>query len=130
MSLFNLKIITPEKIYLNEDIKQLNIKTIDGNIGILPHHSPLFSMVEISILNFIGKDNKKKLLAIGGGAINVKDNQAIIITDIISSKEEVDELKAKADKNKYEKLLKMSKSKGEIAQIELALKKTLNKLKL
>ncbi len=130
MSLFNLKIITPEKIYLNEDIKQLNIKTIDGNIGILPHHSPLFSMIEISILNFIGKDDKKKLLAIGGGAINVKDNQAIIITDIISSKEEVDELKAKADKNKYEKLLKMSKSKGEIAQIELALKKTLNKLKL
>ena len=130
MNLFNLKIITPEKIYLNEDIKQLNIKTIDGNIGILPHHSPLFSMIEISILNFIGKDDKKKLLAIGGGAINVKDNQAIIITDIISSKEEVDELKAKADKNKYEKLLKMSKSKGEIAQIELALKKTLNKLKL
>ena len=130
MNLFNLKIITPEKIYLDEDIKQLNIKTRDGNIGVLANHSPLFGIVEISILNFITKNNHKKPLAISGGIINVKNNQAVIITDGVSSKDDVNQLKAKTDKNKYEQLLKTAKSKGEIAQIEIALKKAINKLKL
>ena len=130
MNLFNLKIITPQKVYLDQDVKQLNIKTLDGNIGILANHSPLFGIVEISILNFITKNGNKKPLAIGGGVINVKNNQVIIITDGVSSKEDVNQLKAKTDKSKYEQLLKTAKSKGEIAQIEIALKKAINKLKL
>ena len=43
MSQLNLKIVTPEKEILSETVDQVNVKTIDGVLGILPGHASLMA---------------------------------------------------------------------------------------
>ncbi|HAH74593.1 MAG TPA: F0F1 ATP synthase subunit epsilon, partial [Kandleria vitulina] len=52
MSKFHLKIVTPKGTYREVDVDILNIKTTDGYIGVLAHHIPLASGVDISEMNY------------------------------------------------------------------------------
>ena len=45
---FKLKIITPQGIYQEVEIDQINLDTTAGQIGILAHHIPLASGVKVS----------------------------------------------------------------------------------
>ena len=46
MTKFKLKIITPQGIYQEVEIDQINLDTTAGQIGILAHHIPLASGVK------------------------------------------------------------------------------------
>ena len=48
MTKFKLKIITPQGIYQEVEIDQINLDTTAGQIGILAHHIPLASGVKVS----------------------------------------------------------------------------------
>ena len=47
MTKFKLKIITPQGIYQEVEIDQINLDTTAGQIGILAHHIPLASGVKV-----------------------------------------------------------------------------------
>ena len=53
MTKFKLKIITPQGIYQEVEIDQINLDTTAGQIGILAHHIPLASGVKVSQMNYI-----------------------------------------------------------------------------
>ena len=48
MTKFKLKIVTPSGIYQEVEVNQLNLRTTAGQVGILAHHMPLASGIEIS----------------------------------------------------------------------------------
>ena len=52
MSKFHLHIVTPKGTYRDVDVDILNIRTTDGQMGILAHHMPLASGVEIAEMNY------------------------------------------------------------------------------
>ncbi len=41
-----LNIITPERIVYSDDIDQITIPTMDGEITVLPHHVPLVGILK------------------------------------------------------------------------------------
>ena len=70
MSKFHLHIVTPKGTYRDVDVDILNIRTTDGQMGILAHHMPLASGVEIAEMNYrIDKDRYE--FAVGGGFVYV-----------------------------------------------------------
>ena len=89
MTKFKLKIITPHGIYQEVEIDQINIRTTAGQIGILAHHIPLASGVEISQMNYI-VDGKKTYFAVAGGFVHVNENETTLIANAIESQEEID----------------------------------------
>ena len=82
MTKFKLKIITPQGIYQEVEIDQINLDTTAGQIGILAHHIPLASGVKVSQMNYI-IDGKRTYCAVAGGLIYVNETETTLIANAI-----------------------------------------------
>ena len=90
MTKFKLKIITPQGIYQEVEIDQINLDTTAGQIGILAHHIPLASGVKVSQMNYI-IDGKRTYFSVAGGFIYVNETERLKIQN-----NEIDMLRAQA----------------------------------
>ena len=100
MTKFKLKIITPQGIYQEVEIDQINLDTTAGQIGILAHHIPLASGVKVSQMNYI-IDGKRTYFSVAGGFIYVNETETTLIANAIESRlkiqnNEIDMLRAQA----------------------------------
>mgnify|MGYP000009410390 FL=1 len=129
MSKFKLKIITPKGVYQEVEVNQLNLRSTGGQIGILAHHIPLATGVEISMMSYI-IDNQRYEFAVGNGFIYVNDNETKLIVDSIESKEEIDLNRAKEAKKRAEERIKNSSESTDLQRAEIALKKAINRIRV
>ncbi len=66
-----LKIVTPERVVLEETVDQVTLPTIEGEITILPDHIPLVSALKSG--DIVAKKNGEPIpFAVSGGFIEVK----------------------------------------------------------
>ena len=89
MTKFKLKIITPQGIYQEVEIDQINLDTTAGQIGILAHHIPLASGVKVSQMNYI-IDGNRTYFSVAGGFVYVNETETTLIANAIESQEEID----------------------------------------
>ena len=129
MTKFKLKIVTPSGIYQEVEVNQLNLRTTAGQEGILAHHMPLASGIEISEMSYI-IDKQRHIFAIGGGFIYVNDDETKIIANSIESKEEIDLNRAKEAKRRAEQRIKEVTEKTDLLRAEIALKKAITRINL
>lgn len=127
MTKFKLKIVTPSGIYQEVEIDQLNLRTTAGQVGILAHHIPLASGIEISEMSYI-IDKQRYIFAIGGGFVYVNDDETKIIANSIESKEEIDLNRAKEAKLRAERHLKEATESIDLLRAEIALKKAVTRI--
>lgn len=127
MTKFKLKIVTPSGIYSEVEVDQLNLRTTAGQVGILAHHIPLASGIEISEMNYL-IDKQRYIFAIGGGFVYVNDDETIIIANSIESQEEIDLNRAKAAKLRAEKRIKEVTEQTDLLRAEIALKKAITRI--
>lgn len=72
--LLNLKIVTPEKLILEELVEQVTLPTKEGEITILPNHIPLIApLASGDIVAFVNGEYLP--IAIVGGFVEVKNNE-------------------------------------------------------
>ena len=121
------KIVTPEGVYKEIESAQLNVRSTDGERGILPNHMPLVLMLEISRLE-TKENGQKKQYAIAGGMLYFENNIATILVDSIESQDEIDEQRAIAAKERAEKRLAKKDSNIDIRRAEIALHKAINRI--
>lgn len=127
MTKFKLRIITPHGIYQEVEIDQINIRTTAGQIGILAHHIPLASGVEISQMNYV-IDGKKTYFAVAGGFVHVNENETTLIANAIESQDEIDLNRAERAKQRAEERLKNKNSDTDILRAEVALRRALTRI--
>ena len=126
MTKFKLKIVTPGGIYQEVEVDQLNLRTTAGQVGILAHHMPLASGVEISQMSYI-IDKQRYEFAVGGGFIYVND-ETKVIANSIESKEEIDLNRAKEAKRRAEQRIKEVTEQTDLLRAEIALKKAITRI--
>jgi F-type H+-transporting ATPase subunit epsilon len=69
----NLKIVTPEKLILEEMVDQVSLPTTKGEITVLPHHIPLIT--ELASGEIVGCVNNECIpVAVVGGFVEIKNN--------------------------------------------------------
>lgn len=100
-----LKVITPDKTVVTEDIEEITVNTPGGQIGILPHHMPLVTAVTPGemILKIKGKIQH---YAVTGGFMEVNRDGVTILADYAIHSEEIEVEKAMAAKKRAEEILK------------------------
>lgn len=121
------KIVTPEGVYREFETAILNVRSTDGQRGILPNHMPTVLMLEISRLE-TKEEDKKKQYAIAGGMLYFENNVATILVDSIESQEEIDEQRALAAKSRAEERLNRKDPNVDIRRAEVALHKAINRI--
>lgn len=129
MNILNLKIITPQKVILDEDVESVSIPTYKGEITILPHHANLFSLLVEGIVR-IKSSNKEDHLAIGGGYVETDGEEVNVLVSKAYGQDEVDQdIILKAIEN-AKNILKISKDKKERAEASMLLRHSIVSLKL
>lgn len=126
----NLDIVTPEKLVFSGKVDYVSVPGVDGELGILPHHSPLITILQPGELR-IKLENEEVSLAVGGGYLEVKPDRIIILADIAERDDSIDAQKAEEAKRRAEQTL----SSGQISAVdksavEASLRMELARLKL
>ena len=93
------EIVTQERMVFSEDVDSVNLPGIEGRMGILPHHSPLLTVLDFGEV-IIKQAGREEYFAIGGGFAEVQPDKVIILADSAEHAEEIDEAKAEEARQK------------------------------
>ena len=99
-----LEIVTPEKLIFSEDVDEVTIPGSEGYLGILPGHLPLLTTLGAGILSY-HQQGQKHHFAVSGGFAEVLGDRVIVLARTVERPQEIDVERARADKQKAEKLL-------------------------
>ncbi len=128
-----LRVITPERIALDEAVSSLRIPAVDGSIGILPRHAPMVAALDSGLLHYTS-GGTEHVLFVSGGFAEVRGGTVRVVTEAGEKPEEIDEARAReAEKRARERLAGMLKPmEGEpidLTRAELSLRRAIWRLR-
>jgi F-type H+-transporting ATPase subunit epsilon len=128
MSSLKLDIVTAERVVYSEDVDVVIAPGVEGQLGILPHHAPLMTMLQAGEL-VARKGGQEEIMAISGGFLEVRPDRVIVLADSAERAEEIDMARAEAAKRRAEERLRDRKAAGlDEARAETALRRALTRL--
>lgn len=122
-----LEVVTPERILLKEESYSIIVPATEGLMGLWPNHAPIITGLNPGIIKYRQNDNMR-VLAIGGGFMEVSDNKVSILADSAELPEEIDVTRAAAAKERVQKRLKELPPGMDVHRAELALSRALARL--
>jgi F-type H+-transporting ATPase subunit epsilon len=125
----HLKIITHDKIVFNEDVDEIYTRGVDGEFGILKGHVPVMSALDIGVTKAI-QNNKAKMFTTMGGIFQFKDDNALILTDIAETGDDIDVTRARSAKERAEARLADKQAEIDEKRAESALARAKARLKV
>ena len=99
-----LDIITPERNVLSETVDAVTVPGANGELGILPGHTPLISQLQTGVLAYTQGGTTRRLL-VSGGFVEVRDDRVAVLADIAERPEEIDAARARAAREQAERNL-------------------------
>ena len=88
-----LEIITAERQVYSGEVDMVIAPGVDGQLGILPKHSPLMTILKPGELT-IRKDGEDISLTVSGGFMEALGNRVSVLADACERSEEIDEERA------------------------------------
>ena len=125
----SLEIITPVKTVLSEEVDEITIPTIDGEISILPGHINLFTKINPGEMIVRNKGTQEPF-AVMGGFIEVLNNRVTVLADYAVRAEDIEIAKAKEAEDRAKRTMENKENRKEFAVAEADLKKALLELKV
>jgi F-type H+-transporting ATPase subunit epsilon len=99
-----LDVVTPERRVLSEAVDTTTIPGLNGELGILPGHTPLISQLKTGILTYT-QDGRTAQLHVSGGFVEVRDDRVSVLAEIAERPEEIDAAQARSTRERMEKQL-------------------------
>ena len=115
--MFHLTIVTPEKTVYEDDITMLIAPTVSGEVGILTNHHPLVGKLGLGALR-IQKGQEEQVLILNGGHLEVSNNQATILANVLEYVEEIEQEQAKQARERAQAMLKSTTDVVEQEKLE------------
>ncbi len=126
-SSFLLRIITPDRVFYENQVKMVEFNTTEGEIGVLPGHIPLTVIIKPGILNITEGEGDKEA-ALHAGFAEILPEQVTILAEIIEWPEEIDEERAEAARERAEERLRSRTPETDIARAETALQRAMARI--
>ena len=130
MATIKLDIVTAERVVYSDDVDIVIAPGIEGQLGILPHHSPLMTMLQPGEL-IARKGSEEFSLAVTGGFFEVRPDRVIVLADSAERAEEIDIARAEEAKKRAEQRLEEKYApETDSARTEAALRRSLIRIKV
>ncbi|MDF0480367.1 F0F1 ATP synthase subunit epsilon [Vagococcus sp. PNs007] len=134
MTYLNVEIVTPNGLsYSNDKAKLVVVRTVEGDLGIMPGHSPIIAPLVIDEVRVkLERDtNQQDIIATNGGIMEVRDNVVTIVADSAEKSTDIDVPRAERAKLRAE--AKIAKAKEEknidnLRRAEVALSRAINRI--
>jgi F-type H+-transporting ATPase subunit epsilon len=106
-----LEIVTPERLAYSEEVDSVQVPGIEGELGILPHHTPLLSALGVGELR-IKRGGIEESFAIVGGFVQVRPDKVVVMAETADLAAEIDLEKAEEARREAERALETGYHEG------------------
>ena len=103
-----LSIVTPERLVLDEDVDQVNVPGVEGDLGILYDHAPILTTMRPGQFSYesVGEKSRETVkMVVSGGYLEVTDNRVIVLAEAVEFLDEIDQERARVSLAQAEELL-------------------------
>mgnify|MGYP001150825904 CR=1 FL=1 len=128
MSSLKIDIVTAERVVYSAEADVVIAPGVEGQLGILPHHAPLMTILQAGEL-VVRRGGQEDSLAISGGFLEVRPDRVIVLADQAERAEEIDIARAEAAKKRAEQRLADRHAPGlDAGRAEAALRRAVARL--
>jgi F-type H+-transporting ATPase subunit epsilon len=96
----HLQLVSLSGKVFDDDVYEVILPTLDGQIGVLQHHMPLVSAATSGVIsvrrNEKDRDDQMELFATNGGVLEVSNNSLKVIVDEADHADNINEAEAQA----------------------------------
>jgi F-type H+-transporting ATPase subunit epsilon len=122
-----LDIVTAERSVYTDEVDAIVAPGIEGQLGILPHHAPLMTMLQPGEL-LLRKAGQEDYLAITGGFLEVRPDRVIILADSSERVDEIDIARAEEARKRAMERLEHRTSDTDLTRAQAALQRAMIRL--
>lgn len=126
--MFKVQVICPDRVFFDGDCDMIELRTTEGDIGILAGHIPLTAVVAPGVLRLMIEGTTKEA-ALHDGFIEILQDKVIILAESCEWPEEIDLHRAKEAQIRAERRLK-GEEQTDLKRAEMALHKALLRIGL
>src|ERR671935_1285976 len=94
-----LEIVTPDRALIREEVDEVVVPGAEGELGVLPGHTPLLSSLKVGEL-WYRQGQEKHYLAIAFGFVEVLPDRVTVLAQIAERAEDIDVTRAEAAKRR------------------------------
>ena len=125
-----LEIVTPEKRAYSDEVDAVILPGSEGELGILPHHAPLISLLGAGELR-IRKGATEESFAIIGGFVQVRPDRVVVMAETADLAAEIDIERATEARREAERALEAGfVEPADLAQARAALQAALVRIRV
>ena len=121
---FHLKVTSPDRVFFEGEVTMVEINTTEGQIGVLPNHIPLTSVLAPGVCYLHVPDGDPKVCAIHGGFFEILQDSMTILAEVCEWPDEIDVGRAEAARVRAERRLSEGKDGTDLGRAILALKRS------
>ena len=125
--LFELRIITPERVFYEGQVSMVEFNTTEGELGIFRGHIPTTVIIEPGILTITEPEQLKNAALLSGFA-QILPDEVTILAEIVEWPSEIDEDRAERAKERAEERLAQKGDGLDVVRANIALKKAICRL--
>ncbi len=130
MATIKIDIVTAERSVFSEEVDIVIAPGIDGELGILPRHTPLMTALKPGEI-IARKGTDEYSLVVSGGFLEVSPERVIILADSAERAEEIDISRAEEAKRRAEQRMTEKYEPGfDAARVEATLQRALARVKV
>lgn len=125
--MFQVKIITPDRIFYTGEAEMIEFTTSSGQIGVYKKHIPLTTVLAPGAV-IIHEAEGEKIAAVHAGFAEILPEQVTLLAEIAEWAEEIDVSRAEAARQRAEERLQAKAADMDLARAEFALRKALTRI--
>ncbi|MBI4285773.1 MAG: F0F1 ATP synthase subunit epsilon [Chloroflexi bacterium] len=127
MATFKLDVVTAERVVYSDDVDMVVAPGVEGQLGILPHHAPLMTMLQPGEL-LVKKGTEESCIAITGGYLEVRPDRVVVLADAAERAEDIDVCRAEEAMKRAQQRLKERPTGLDATRAEAALRRAFIRL--
>jgi F-type H+-transporting ATPase subunit epsilon len=124
---FQLEIVTPTRLLVEEAAEEAQIPGASGYLGILPGHAPLISELGVGVITYKAS-GETHTLSVAWGFMEVLPDKVTILAEAAERPNEIDTERAQQSKERAEERLKSNDLEVNYDRAEDALKRAETRL--
>lgn len=114
-----VSIVTPDGQVYENKTPMLIVRTIDGELGILPNHIPVIASLAIDEVRIkqLESDQEDDEIAVNGGFVEFSNNTATIVADSAERQNDIDVARAENARKRAETRIQNAQQKHDDAEL-------------
>lgn len=126
----HLEIVTPERRAFEGDVDEVIVPGSEGELGILPHHAPLVSLLGNGVLR-IKRGGEQEEYAIFGGFVQVRPDRVVVLAETADMDADIDVERAERARREAERVLESGiVEPADVARARAALQRALIRIRV